>query len=161
MHGPTPSIFTFSGFSSVVPYGLLEGQTPLSRLCFLGDHSHGRLARPCCSLASLSVSFTCLGFFVRVSALPSLGSLRHAFLVRPWPFLTLFLIAFRALPGAITRLFPSQDNRLRRESSTASRTAWSRPSCLYLRLKGLLGLLKALAELGRIDLPAIGFSLDR
>ena len=132
----------------------------MQRLCFLGEHSHACLARPCCSLASLNVRYNCHIFFVGVSALPYLGTLGHDFLVCSWPFLTIFLIAFRAIPGAITRIFSPQDDILRQDSSMSSQTAWSRPSCLYLHLKGLLGLLKALPELGRLNLPAVGFSFD-
>ena len=40
----------------------------------------------------------------------------------------------------------------------ALQTAWPWPYWLHLHLKGMLGLLKALAELGRLDLPVVGFS---
>ena len=78
---------------------------PLSQMDYL------RARRVCCASVSLgnqvmlylrvlnlhSVSFTCLGSFVRVSAPPSLGALGHAFLGCPWPSSESFLSAFRAL----------------------------------------------------------------
>ena len=64
-----------------------------------------------------------------------------------------------------------QGDHLRRESSMDSRNAWSTPSCLgqcgfitllvTFMLEELLGLLKALAEIGRLDLPAVGISFGR
>ena len=44
-----------------------------------------------------SVSFSCLGFFGRVYAPPSLGALGHVFLACPWPSLECFLSAFWAM----------------------------------------------------------------
>ena len=115
-----------------------------------------------------SISFTCFNCFVGGSAPPSLGVLGHAFLAFPWPSSAQSLSSFQALPGALPRLSPSWRDGLLQEISTASRTAWSGPSCLVqggflslfvaLTLEGLIFLLKALAELGRIDLPAVGIS---
>ena len=42
----------------------------------------------------------------------------------------------------------------------ALQTAWSGPSCFYILLKITLGLIKGIAEFGRIDPTAVGFSFD-
>ena len=63
VHGPTPSIFDFTGFSSVVPNVTLEVQYPLLLLKFLGNISHNLLAHPWCSLASIPSSLPALVFF--------------------------------------------------------------------------------------------------
>ena len=62
-------------------------------------------------------------------------------------------------------------DHLRQESFIPSQIAWSGPSCLgkvglltlsvTFLLEGLIGLIKALAELGRFDIPAVGFSFGR
>ena len=64
-----------------------------------------------------------------------------------------------------------QGDHLLREISMSSRTAWYMPSCLgqgsfltlfvTFTLEGLIGLLKAIAEIGRLDLPAVGISFGR
>ena len=54
VHGPTPLIFYFTGFSAIVPNGLIEVQAPLFRLLFLGDPSHARSVRPWCALTSIT-----------------------------------------------------------------------------------------------------------
>ena len=66
VHGPIPSIFDFSGFSAVVTYELLEGQSPLLRLRFLWDPSHAILARPWCSLVSILLASPALFFSWRL-----------------------------------------------------------------------------------------------
>ena len=57
------------------------------------------------------------------------------------------------------------------ESSMSSQTAWSRPSCLgqggfltlfvAFLLEGMFGLLKALAETFRLDIPTLGIYFGR
>ena len=62
MHSLTPSIFSFSVFSAVVPHGLIEGQAPLLRLSFLDYPIHDCLARIWFSLASILSALVAFSF---------------------------------------------------------------------------------------------------
>ena len=165
VHGPTPSIFTFTGFSAVVPNGLLQGQSLLLCLCFLGNTSHAHLVIPWCYLASILSDFHDLGFL-----LEDLLCLLWAFLgTLVWRVLAiLWNNSFSC--ALLDSLLLRYDNILQ-EISMASQTAWS--GIYFLRqgsfltlfvtfpLERLLGLTKALAEIGRLDLPTVWFSFGR
>ena len=62
MHGLTPSIFSFSGFSAVVPYGTLEVQARLLRLRLLGDTRRKFLEHTWCYLVSIPSYSSALDF---------------------------------------------------------------------------------------------------
>ena len=113
MHGPTPSVFSFTGFLAVVTCGPLELQAHLLRLRLLGVLRCDGLARPWCSLVKIMSVLSDFGFFAGGSAPSSLGVLMHACFVCTWRFFEQFLSAFRVLPGAFARLSPSQGDPLR------------------------------------------------
>ena len=62
MHGPTTSIFDFSGFSSVFPYGPIELQALPLHLRFLGYPRRARLVHHWCSLVSIPSDSSALDF---------------------------------------------------------------------------------------------------
>ena len=96
----------------------------------------------------------------------SLGVPGHACLARPWCSLESFLSALRDLPCTLFDSLLIWGNHLLQESLMELRTDWSRPYCLLkggfltlfvaFPLKELIGLIKALAELDRLDLPSVG-----
>ena len=99
MHGLAPLIFTFSGFSSVVPIGLLGYQARLLRLRFPEDLRHTCLAHSRCSLFSVLLASYASFFLLRDWSTRPLGAfasleeldtsfplclLRSACLALPW-----------------------------------------------------------------------------
>ena len=97
MHVPTPSIFALSGFSDVVPNGLLEGQARLLHLVFLRDTRHDRLVHPRCYLSSIPPASSALVFCCWRLDTSLLVVFRHACLACPWPSSARFIRAFRDL----------------------------------------------------------------
>ena len=92
MYGPTPSIFSFAGFSAVSPYETLEVQVHMLSLRFFKDPRRACLVHPWCSLVSILSDSTDLYFFLEAPlyclwafsstlAWRVLSVLRHAFLV--------------------------------------------------------------------------------
>ena len=169
VHGPTPLIFSFASFSYVVPYEPLEVQAHMLSLRFLGDTRHTLLARPWFSLVSILSASSALYFlleallhllwvFSDTLAWRVLGVLRRAFLANSGRYLPRSPDSL--IIGAI--LFSGRA-QWPREPIGPGLLVWtgfvSSPSSLIF-LGELIGLLKALAELSRLDCPAVGISSD-
>ena len=161
MHGPTPSIFDFTGFLDVIRYGILEVQAPLLRLRFSGYPSHACLECPWCYLDSILSDSPPLGFCWR---------LRSVFSGRYWARLIDASLVFFGVITFLARFLDSillRGDYLCRESSMASQTDWYGPSCMgkggfltlfvIFPLEGMIVMLKAFAELSRLDLLVLGF----
>ena len=166
VHGPTPSIFDFTGFSSVVPNVTLEVQSPLLLLNFLGNISHNLLAHPWCSLASIPSSLPALVFFWMLCSVFS-GSSWALFLVVSFVF---FSTLPQCIPGAPWSAFPtlsflgdlfsgrSQWPHKQIDPGILVWTGFLPHPLRWFFLEGLIGLIKALAWLIRIYLPAVRIS---
>ena len=80
VHVPTPSIFALSGFSDVVPNGILEGQARMLHLIFLRYNRHDRLVHPQCSLYSIPVASSASVFCCWRLDQSLLGIIGHTYL---------------------------------------------------------------------------------
>ena len=86
-----------------------------------------------------------------------MGVIGHAFLACPSSSLEHFIIAFQGLPGVLTRFSPP----LGRPSSSGEIHGLANRLVRAFLLEYLLGLLKAPAELVRLDLPVVNISFGR